>query len=143
MISSCSWGLQFEQEQSYASEASIPPMVKKPFSPRIHSSSAQQRGRQRNDHPAFYNIVKRLVQYCPPRYSEYCQPVSGRSALNLRWEGLPGAVHPHGGGLPANRVLRKTQQVQNLLAPLIVLLRACLAARQPDEPPGMGRCVWA
>jgi hypothetical protein len=135
MISSCSWGLQFEQEQTYSSETVQPEVLM-----RSHSSSAQ-RGRQRNDDPAFYNVVKRLIQSCPPRYSEYCLPVSSRSALDLCWCNLPAACHPRGGGLPANRVLRKTQQVQNLLAPLIVLLRACLVARQPDDPPGMSHCV--
>lgn len=44
------------------------------------------------------------------------EPNPARADLPLPWDSYPTSVHPTGGGLPNDRVVRKCQQIENLVA---------------------------
>ncbi|XP_037288174.2 glutathione S-transferase C-terminal domain-containing protein homolog [Rhipicephalus microplus] len=75
-------------------------------------SSHPERTKPRIRHKNPESIINSLRE---ARISPDLKPNPGKDSLPLPWEEFPEKVHPLGGGLPKNRVLRKCQQIENLV----------------------------
>ncbi|KAL1438895.1 hypothetical protein MTO96_047631 [Rhipicephalus appendiculatus] len=75
-------------------------------------SSHPERTKPRIRHKNPESIINSLRE---ARITPDLKPNPGEDSLPLPWEEFPEKVHPLGGGLPKTRVLRKCQQIENLV----------------------------
>ncbi|KAH8019688.1 hypothetical protein HPB51_021010 [Rhipicephalus microplus] len=75
-------------------------------------SSHPERTKPRIRHKNPESIINSLRE---ARIMPDLKPNPGKNSLLLPWEDFPEKVHPLGGGLPKTRVLRKCQQIENLV----------------------------
>lgn len=75
-------------------------------------SSHPERTKPRIRHKNPESIINSLREAC---ITPDLKPNPGKDSLPLPWEEFPEKVHPLGGGLPKTRVLRKCQQIENLV----------------------------
>lgn len=75
-------------------------------------SSHPERTKPRIRHKNPESIINSLREAC---ITPDLKPNPGEDSLPLPWNEFPEKVHPLGGGLPETRVLRKCQQIENLV----------------------------
>jgi len=75
-----------------------------------------------NEDPAVYACVSNILsqESLVPTYVEFKD--KNKVFAEVKWDEIPYSCTPRGGFLPEKRVLRKTQQVDNMLVPLLKLI---------------------